>query len=70
MVSFIRLDKKARLVLPLEIRNLVGVKPSEQVLIEVLEEGKSMVVRITKPSERAGGISYSKNGKYVGETYE
>ena len=67
---FIRLDSKGRLVLPLEIREAIGIETNGNLLVKVIAtSGKSNVVRVelskASDTQLAEGISYSKNGKYV-----
>ncbi|MEK6981771.1 MAG: AbrB/MazE/SpoVT family DNA-binding domain-containing protein [Candidatus Micrarchaeota archaeon] len=62
------LDSKARLVLPLEIRDTLNVKKNEKILISVSDAKEDKItIEISKPSisDETDSISYSRNGKYV-----
>ena len=68
----IALDSKARLVLPLEIREALGIETNGKILIKILDSAStgrinSVTLKITKASDSdiAAGISYSRNGKYL-----
>ena len=70
----IALDSKARLVLPLEIREALGIKTNGKITISVstIQDGK-VILKLSKASDSdiANSISFSKNGKYLrGEKYE
>lgn len=67
-IYFIRLDKKGRLVLPLEIRDKLTIPTNGSVLIKVLaSDSATVTVSLSKPSDAdtANSIPFSKNGKYV-----
>jgi bifunctional DNA-binding transcriptional regulator/antitoxin component of YhaV-PrlF toxin-antitoxin module len=63
---FIRLDNKGRLVLPLEIREALGLEKNGTVSISVSAgRGRgSILLDLSKCSEASGGVPYSKNGRY------
>jgi bifunctional DNA-binding transcriptional regulator/antitoxin component of YhaV-PrlF toxin-antitoxin module len=63
---WIALDKKGRLVLPLEIRQALGIQTNGKILLSVSDVGDGKVIaEIAKAPEDTEGISYSKNGKYI-----
>jgi AbrB family looped-hinge helix DNA binding protein len=62
----IRLDKKGRLVLPLEIREAIEIKTGEKILLSVsaANDGK-VIVEIAKAPEDIETQAFSRNGAYV-----
>jgi bifunctional DNA-binding transcriptional regulator/antitoxin component of YhaV-PrlF toxin-antitoxin module len=71
---FIGLDKKARLVLPLEIREAIEIKKGEKILLSIsaAKEGK-ISMELAKAPDNIELYPYSRNGAYVkkrGEKYE
>jgi bifunctional DNA-binding transcriptional regulator/antitoxin component of YhaV-PrlF toxin-antitoxin module len=63
---FIRLDSKARLVLPLEIREKLAVGRKEKLLISCADDGgEKITIRLAKAQERAISRAYSKNGSEI-----
>jgi len=64
----IRLDSKARLVLPLEIREALGIETNGKIVISVssAQVGK-VILELSKASNSdiENSISFSKNGKYL-----
>ena len=67
-VYVIALDSKARLVLPLEIRDALGVRKNEKILFSVSSvicAGGKITVEIAKASDSIDGIPCSKNCKTV-----
>ena len=70
----IALDSKARLVLPLEIREALGIETNGKILISVsnsARQGNKVILEVSKASDSdmANGIVFSKNGKYLIETF-
>lgn len=63
------LDSKARLVLPLEIRDAIKIKPGEKILLSVsaANEGKMTLVLAKAPNALTSDevIISSKNAAYV-----
>ncbi len=68
---FIRLDKKGRLVLPLEIRDALRIKNGDRILLSVssADSGK-VVLEVAKAPERIESDSYSRNGSYVRDKFD
>lgn len=64
------LDKKARLVLPIEIREAIGIEPDKKILISVsaVKDGK-VTIEIAKAPQNIESDSelqpYSRNGSYL-----
>lgn len=60
------LDKKGRLVLPLEIRDAINIKTGEKILLSIgaAKDGK-VDVKIAKAPEGIESYAFSKNGSYV-----
>lgn len=57
----IALDSKARLVLPLEIRDALGVKKNEKILLSFsTAQSDQILIGVAKASDE-NGIKYSKN---------
>jgi len=75
---FICLDKKGRLVLPLEIRDALGIKTNGKILFSVSAaqggkdgSGGRIIIELAKAPENIDGIPCSKNCKTIrGENYE
>lgn len=65
-IFFIRLDKKGRLVLPLEIREAIGIETNGKIRISVsnFSSGK-VLLELARANDDSVSISYSKNGKYI-----
>jgi AbrB family looped-hinge helix DNA binding protein len=63
---FIRLDKKGRLVLPLEIRDAIEIKTGEKIVLSVsaVKNGK-LTIGVAKAPPDAESCAYSRNGSYV-----
>ena len=62
----IRLDSKARLVLPLEIRSALSIGAREKVLIKVKKVRCGFVeITLAKAGEGEVSRAYSRNGSYV-----
>lgn len=62
----IRLDKKGRLVLPLEIRDAIDIKPGQKILLCVSAANDAKVfVEIAKAPERAETYACSRNAGYI-----
>ena len=62
----IRLDRKARLVLPLEIRDAIGIKAGDKILLSVIaaNDGK-VTIELAKAPENIKSCAYSRNAGYV-----
>ncbi|MFP3950480.1 MAG: AbrB/MazE/SpoVT family DNA-binding domain-containing protein [Candidatus Micrarchaeia archaeon] len=61
-----RLDKKGRLVLPLEIRDALGIKNGEKILLSVSSAKDSAVtIRVAKALPDSECCPYSRNGSYA-----
>ena len=74
MDFFIGLDSKGRLVLPLEIREALGIKTNGKIAITISDSGAirrsdRVILELAKASENdiASSISFSKNGRYLKE---
>ena len=61
---FIRLDKKGRLVLPVEIRDALGLEKGEELQLLFESKGTSVSATLSRPG-RASSRSISKNTKEV-----
>jgi len=63
---FIRLDSKARLVLPLEIRDAIGIKTGDKILLSVsaVQDGK-VAIELAKAPENLESCACSRNAGYV-----
>ena len=62
----IRLDKKGRLVLPLEIRDAINIKPGEKILLSVSSAKNSkVIVEIAKAPENIESQKCSRNAAYI-----
>ncbi len=61
---FIRLDKKGRLVLPVEIRDALGLKKGEELQLLFESKGTSVSAIFSRPG-KASSRSISKNMKEV-----
>jgi AbrB family looped-hinge helix DNA binding protein len=62
----IRLDKKGRLVLPLEIRDSLGVTPGDRVLLRIGSlQGGIASVRISRADPEMVAIPCSRNAGYI-----
>ncbi|MBU0532756.1 AbrB/MazE/SpoVT family DNA-binding domain-containing protein [Candidatus Micrarchaeota archaeon] len=61
-----RLDKKARLVLPLEIREAINIKTGDKILFSVSSatDGK-ITIEVAKAPKNLDSYPCSKNGAYV-----
>jgi len=59
-ICFIRLDRKARLVLPLEIRDAIGIKTGDKILLSVsaVKNGK-VIIELAKASENTESCACS-----------
>lgn len=69
-ICFIRLDRKARLVLPLEIRDAIGIKSGDKILLSVSAAGDGrVVVELAKALEDSDSRVqvYSRNSGYLKE---
>jgi len=65
-ICFIRLDNKARLVLPLEIRDALGIRKNEKILLSFSDaKGKKITVDLAKAPENVESRAFSRNGSYV-----
>lgn len=67
-ICFIRLDRKARLVLPLEIRDAIGIKTGDKLLLSVsAAEDDRVVIEIAKAPENSDSKvqAYSRNVGYL-----
>lgn len=71
----IALDSKARLVLPLEVRDALGVRKNEKILFSVSAAkdkcgqgygNRNIIITVAKAGEE-NGISCSRNVKYLEE---
>ena len=63
---FIRLDSKARLVLPLEIRDAIGIRNGEKILLSIsAAQGGKVIVGVVKAPENMESCAFSRNGSYV-----
>ncbi len=63
---FIRLDKKGRLVLPLEIRDALQIKNGEKILLSVSSATDSTVtIDVAKALPDSEYCPYSRNGSYA-----
>ncbi len=61
----IRLDRKARLVLPLEIREAIGIKTGEKILLSVSVAKENKVTIEVAKAPDVESCPYSRNGAYV-----
>lgn len=67
-ICFIRLDRKARLVLPLEIRDAIGIKTGDKILFSVsADEAGKIVITLAKASDKDAGVKCSRNCAYKKE---
>ena len=61
---FIRLDKKGRLVLPVEIRDALGLKKQDELQLDFVQNGYSVTAVLSKPGNSKSRL-VSKNIKEV-----
>jgi bifunctional DNA-binding transcriptional regulator/antitoxin component of YhaV-PrlF toxin-antitoxin module len=65
-ICFIRLDSKARLVLPLEIRDAIGIKTGDKILFSASATEKGgVVVKLAKAPDNLESCACSRNAGYV-----
>ena len=64
----IKLDKKGRLVLPLEIRDAMDIKPGEKILLSFRAASNGDIkLKVAKAPVDIESQAYSRNGAYVKE---
>ncbi len=62
----ISLDSKSRLVLPLEIRDILGLdKNNRKLLLKIIMQGKTILLEIEKSQINSDLTTYSKNCSYL-----
>ena len=61
---FIRLDKKGRLVLPVEIRDALGLKKQDELQLDFVQNGYSVTAVLSKPGKSKSRL-VSKNTREV-----
>lgn len=61
---FIRLDKKGRLVLPLEIRDALGLKKQDELQLDFVQNSSSVTAVLSRPGNSKSRL-VSKNIKEV-----
>jgi AbrB family looped-hinge helix DNA binding protein len=62
----IRLDKKGRLVLPLEIRDAIDIKPGEKILLSIgYAKSGEVDLKVAKAPVDIESQAFSRNGAYV-----
>jgi bifunctional DNA-binding transcriptional regulator/antitoxin component of YhaV-PrlF toxin-antitoxin module len=60
-ICFIRLDSKARLVLPLEIRDILGIRPGGKILVRVGYAPGRAEMKISNGNGIGSGTVLSRN---------
>jgi len=51
VVYFIRMDRKARIVVPIEIRQLLGISNSETLLLKIVEKLDSKILILLEKAD-------------------
>jgi AbrB family looped-hinge helix DNA binding protein len=65
----VRLDKKGRLVLPLEIRDAINIRPGQKIILSFGPAQCGIVrIEVAKAPEGIESCAYSRNGAYVRKT--
>lgn len=64
------MDAKARLVLPLSVREKLKIKPKDLILLSVSNisgsgENKKITLVLAKAPENSSGLAFSKNGSFL-----
>jgi bifunctional DNA-binding transcriptional regulator/antitoxin component of YhaV-PrlF toxin-antitoxin module len=66
------LDAKARLVLPLSVRDRLNIKPKDLILLSVSSvsgEDKKITLVLAKAPEDSSGLAFSKNGSFLKKSF-